>query len=184
MKKVLLVLLIIILLGECGLGCWFFLTANRYNKNSAVGLKLQLTETVKIDWVDNYTTEEKLKYLNNLSESEYIEANKDTWFSNVKIDILYFLKDNLVELHKTNSTETTTYYYLSSPNGKTLRIYTDENFIYSYYDGWYGVDIFVVKENDGSYWTNVVEIEYDDLEGPGVLRTRKAFVKFKLKVIK
>ena len=175
MKKFILVLLLVFITGGfCLGGC--------ANQNPAVGLKLQLTNVAKIEWIDNFSNDQKLEYLNDLTETEYLTENKDTYFQNAKIDIVYFLDNNIVELRTSNSTTSTTYYYLTSPNGKTFRIYKDENFMTTYYDYWYGQDIFVVKDNDNTYWSQIAYISYTD---PVTGWSEKvANVMFKLDIIK
>lgn len=181
MKKFLLVLLIVILLGGCGLGGWYFLTNNG---NAVDGLKLQRSETIKIDWVDNFTDQEKLTYLDNKTESEYINENKQNWLSKYTwTDKYHFLKNNKVEISRNNSTETENCYYLISPNGNTIRVYYDENFDDSGYN-YYGLNHYITINNDGTYWVPIVTVDYDVNPGVGMSLETMAYVMVKLEVIK
>ena len=106
MKKFLLILFIIILLGGCGLGGWYFLTT--YGKDSPVaGLKLELVNQAKIIWINDCTEEEKASALYSKTEAEYLAEGKDELFETIEIKIFSFLNDGVVECKKKNSTITT-----------------------------------------------------------------------------
>lgn len=172
MKKFLLCLLIIILLGGCGLGGWYFLKTN--GKDSPiVGLTLEIANSAKIIWLDDYSATYKTEILGNQTESEYLADEQESLYNEITIQKFSFLNNGKVEARKKNSTNITTYYYISNPNGDNIRIYEDENFTCEFKINYRNVVIY--KDAEG-YWIPINNIPHD--------YENRGYVVFKLNEVK
>lgn len=156
MKKVLLVLLIVILLAGCGLGGWYFLTTNGKD-NPMVGLKLELTNTAKIVWNEDYDNAYKTKVLGGQTEEAYINKYKDEPYEAIPFKRLSFFNGGVVECLNKDQVSAVNRYFITSPNGDIIKIYEDENCNKEYRFDY--IEVHISKDDEG-YWLLAKGIHY------------------------
>ena len=146
MKKALLIVFIIILMGGCVLGGWYYLTHQSADKG--VNVKLQGTSQIIVKWDSAITTEEQKNNYRwgKTSDEAFIQAvsaeltlNK---VANYKVELN---EDYTGKLYSDNTTEFVGIYYAFNHNRQEVRTFMNED--YSDYSPYFDFTII-----DGEFW--------------------------------
>lgn len=127
MKKVLLALFILILLGGCGLGGWYYITNQSAQKG--LNLKLRATGEYILEWNPIIAENEKSNYMwGRANEQEFIQVFATEMSAGDMINNTLEIKDDFTaKLYTDGSNQHHSLYYMLAKNRTRILFFEDEN---------------------------------------------------------
>lgn len=164
MKKTLLIILIAFLMAGCVGGALMFFVKPDVNVESVIGLKLQISEEMQLEWLSGIEESERANYRWGYSDdASFLNAYKNRTWDKAYLNCVFEFNENGTYIYTNETKQKSTHYYCT--NSQINRIMLYENKEYTRGSKHFaGVGNMIKKDND-EYWAlfGTIRKDYNSL---------------------